>query len=481
MRITDSTGFGGRLVIASNRDPYVLKKGCLEKTVGGLVSALDPLMRETSGVWLAAGDKDDCRPLRTLVPPGDPSYTVRRVPLSGGDMEGYYNGYSNRFLWPLCHMTLDRVYLLDSYWRSYVKVNRLFAEAAVEEAGSGAAVWLQDYHLALCAAGIKARSPGTPVAIFWHIPWPPYAVFRIAPQRRELLEGLLANDLIGFQINTYMADFMDCVERELSDAHVDRYGCVVTRNGHTTRLRAFPISVDFGFFENAARSSEADEFIRRFLRQRKLDGRFICLSVNRLDYTKGMLKCLDAVELFFSRHPRYREAVTFVQVAVPTRKVEPFLSYMERVQRRVEALNAKLAVPGWRPIEYITTNLNHTELAALYRRSGLAIIGSVYDGMNLVAKEYLASQVDLTGCILISELAGVSEEVPGVTVINPYDTEGFARAIRDAIEADQLGKKEALRTARAHIRENDIYKWVRGVSAEIGAIRDEKTSAQIPG
>lgn len=466
-----------KIVIVSNREPYSLGKRH-QLTVGGLVSALDPLMKAKKGVWIASGSREELKgsPSRFLVPPADPSYTLRLVPLGPADIEGYYNGYSNRFLWPLCHITLDRVYLRRSYWRSYKKVNGLFAQAAAQE-GPDSIIWLHDYHLALCAPFIKELCPGAFVSIFWHIPWPPHAVFRICPQKKELLEGLLANDLIGFQLPGFMENFARCAERELG-SDVDIEQGVICHNGRLTRLKAFPISVDFEWFERAALSAEARKFISKFLKKRGLEGAKIILGVNRLDYTKGMIKCLEAIEIFFAKYPRYKGRITFVQIAVPTRKVEPFLSYMERVQRKVDSINLRLSQEGWKPVEYITTNLSHAELAALYRRADLAMISSVYDGMNLVAKEFIASQVDLSGSLLISELAGASEEIPGVTLINPYDTEGCAIAIKAALDASPAEKRKALEQARAHVREHNINRWVADIFREIKNIQDEQIPSQ---
>lgn len=468
-----------KLIVVSNREPYSLSKRH-QLTVGGLVSALDPLMKEKRGLWIASGQRDELKgkPLRFPVPLSDPSYTLRLVPLGPADTEGYYNGYSNRFLWPLCHITLDRVYLRRSYWRSYRKVNSLFAEAVAQEAGPDSVVWLHDYHLALCALFIKELCPDAFVSIFWHIPWPPHAVFRICPQKRELLEGLLANDLIGFQLPGFMENFAQCVRNELG-AVVDIDEGIISHNGRLTRLRAFPISVDFEWFERAACSAQARRFISRFLKKRGLEGSRIILSVNRLDYTKGMIKCLEAVELFFTKYPRYKGSVTFVQIAVPTRKVEPYLSYMERVQRKVDSINKRLSRGPWRPVEYVTTNLSHSELAALYRKADLAMISSVYDGMNLVAKEFIASQVDLSGSLLISELAGASEEIPGVTLINPYDTEGCAMALKAALEASPADQRRALEKAREHVREHNITQWVADIFREIKGIQDEQIPSQL--
>lgn len=475
-------GKKGKLIVVSNREPYTLKKGKLEKSIGGLVSALDPVMQELKGVWIAAGSVPEGKepphkPVRFMVPPENPSYPVRLVPLTPRDVDGYYNGYSNRFLWPLFHIALDRIYLRKSYWHSYRKVNELFARAVVEEAkgakggkgGGDAVVWLQDYHLALCAGYIRDLRPGLKTSIFWHIPWPPYDVLRACPQRHELLEGMLANDLIGFQLDSFGLNFLRCVGRELG-ARPNFAKGTVTYRGHTTRVRAFPISVDFDWFEAAASEKKAERFIRRFKSSRGLEGLKLGLTVERLDYTKGVIKCLEAVEFLFTKYPRFKNNFTLVMVAVPTRKVEPYLSYMDRVIKKVDAVNKKFSQGGWRPVVYIDRRFNHNELAALYRDADVAIISSIYDGMNLVAKEYVASQVDLKGTLLVSEFAGSSEEIPGAVPINPYDTESCADAIKSALEMKPERTRESMERARWYLKEKNIYRWVEDILGEMERI-----------
>ena len=460
-----------KLIIVTNREPYTLRKGSLEKTVGGLVSALDPIMRASKGVWIASGgsegkgkatDKRD----RVPPPPEESSYIMRRIPLTHRDVEGYYHGYSNRFLWPLCHITPERIFLKKSYWKSYKKVNAIFAEAVIQEAKKkGTVVWFQDYHLALAAGCVRKKRPDLKLAIFWHIPWPPYDVFRACPNRQEILEAMLANDLIGFQLDSFKANFMRCVYQELG-ASMTRDGYIIYK-GHTTKVKSFPISVDYDWFEKTASTKRSENFFKRFKKERNLEGKLIGLGVDRLDYTKGIIKCIDALEFFFKKYPRFRGRFTFVQVAVPTRKAEPFLSYMERVRGKVDALNAKYETEDWRPIEYIESKFGHKDLAALYRGADLALISSVYDGMNLVAKEYVASQVDLKGALLVSEFAGAAEGMPGVEKINPYDTEGLADAIKAALTKKSAEKRECLIKAREFIKENDIYKWVDSFLLEL--------------
>lgn len=470
--------FTGKLIIVSNREPYVRRKGKLEKTAGGLVSALDPVMQKSGGVWVAAeweakGVSELGRCTRVMVPPDIPSYTQKSIHLTPAYENNYYNGYSNRFLWPLCHMTVDRIYLRRSYWTAYKKVNSLFAEAILEEVGGNedTVVWLQDYHLALCARSIKEVNPRLIVIQFWHIPWPPYDIFRICPQRRELLEGLLANDLLGFQLDTFCRNFMTCVDIELG-AGVDYKEGFIHYKGHTTNVKAFPISIDSKWFEDAASSNKARRSWERFLKGLNLapDG-CVGVGVDRLEYTKGLVKRIEAVDLFFAKYSWYRKRFTYVQIAVHTRKVEPYLTYRKQVEHLVRSVNDKYRDGLWEPIRYIDKKLTHEELAAIYNGADMAIVSSIYDGMNLVAKEYMASQVDENGVLLLSEFAGAADAIPGALLINPYDTEHFADAIRDALQMPAAEKRKAVKAAVCHLREHTIYKWVDDVLEEAERIR----------
>ncbi len=471
-------GFRGKLIIASNRAPYFKNKnGRYEKSIGGLVSALDPVMSATRGVWVAStpgvskgrGADDELEDLR--VPPDNPKYIVHHVPVKGHDMNGYYHGYSNRLLWPLCHMLLDKVYLKEFYWQSYKKVNALFADAIIERAKKkGGFVWLQDYHLSLCAGYIRNLRPDLRLSIFWHIPWPPHDVFRATPHRKEILEGMLANDLVGFQIANFKRNFLRCVDLELG-ADIDVKGLFIHWKGHITKVKVFPISVDFRWFDAAARSRKAVRFSNKFKRDHGLTGRIIGISVDRLDYTKGIVKCFDALEIFFEKYPEYRGRFTFVQIAIPTRKTEPYLSYMMEVKQKVASINEMYGTKDWKPVEYIEKCCSHHELAALFRVADLMLITSVFDGMNLVAKEFVASQVDCSGTLLVSEFAGVVDGMPGVTAINPYDSEGCADMIKAGIEAPAQRKKEMMTIAREYLAKNDIYRWVEKIMDEMKGLR----------
>ena len=472
---------GYRLVVASNREPYIHRKvrGVIrcDRPAGGVTAALDPLLQSVNGVWVAWGSGDADQQVvdqqdRLRVPPDHPCYTLRRIWLTPEEVEQYYSGYSNRFLWPLCHMTLDRVVFRQRDWEAYQQVNERFSQAILEELeGLPGLVWIQDYHLALLPLLLKQQRPDLTVALFWHIPWPPHDIFRICPQRKELLSALLACDQIGFHLNRYRQNFLKCAEREL-DAKIQG-GDLVRYRDRQTLISANPVSIDFAGFEQLARSQDTIRRIDNLCKRLKAGLETIVgLGVDRLDYTKGLLKRLWALEEFLARYPKFHGRFLFIQISAPTRaESEPYRSYRDILQSTVKEINGKFGRSGWRPIEYIEGNLSHDSLVAYYRLANFCLVSSVYDGMNLVSKEYVASKVDESGVLLLSEMTGALEELDGALPINPYDVESSAEAIRQAIEMPREEQRMRMARMRAYIQKNDIYHWMKanleGISRSI--------------
>lgn len=466
------------LIVVSNREPYIHKKTGLsirvEKPAGGLTSALDDVLKITGGTWVAwgsgGGDRDvvDSKNL-VQVPPENPSYMLKRVWFSPSEVENYYHGYSNQVLWPLCHITLDRVYFRKKFWEDYKKANKAFSDAVLEEADSNSIIWIHDYHLCLVPGILRNERPELTIAHFWHIPWPDWSVFRICPQAKEIIEGLLGNDLIGFQIPLFVKNFMDCAS-ECLDADIDYSRATIDFKGHTTRLKTFPISIDFDKFNSMASSQRTIRMMENIKEKHGVTQGYIGIGVDRLEYTKALLKRLQAIDLFFDRYERFRRKFTFIQIAVPTRMREPYISYKKVVEDMVSKINRKYSTGNWKPIIYIDTKVEHKDLVSYYRAADVAIISSVYDGMNLVAKEYVASKPEEKGVLILSEFAGASEELEGSILVNPYDIEQFAECIKTALEMPEKEKVSRMAALRRVVSENNIHKWVIDILNEIAAI-----------
>jgi trehalose 6-phosphate synthase len=419
-----------------------------------------------NGIWIAWGSGDADRQTvddhdRVCVPPDHPSYTLRRMWLAPEEVEQYYHGYCNRFLWPLCHVTLDRVAFRQKYWETYRSVNERFSQIILEELnGQSGVVWIQDYHLALCPLLLKQQRPDLIVSMFWHIPWPPHDVFRICPQRRELLSALLACNQIGFHLDRYRQNFLECVEREL-EAGIEGGERILYR-GHQTLVSAVPVGIDFESFDQRARSQDTEKRINNLRKRLKIGPESIVgLGVDRLDYTKGLLKRFWALEEFLSSYPDLHGRFLFIQIAAPTRaESEPYRSYRDILHSIVNEINTKFGRSNWRPIEYIEGQLNQDSLAAYYRLANLCLVSSVYDGLNLVSKEYVASRVDEMGVLLLSEMAGSVEELTGALPINPYDLEGVAQTVRKAIEMSREEQQARMARMRELVKKHDIYHWM---------------------
>jgi trehalose 6-phosphate synthase len=469
-----------RFLVVSNREPYehVYEDGMtaivVRRPAGGLVAALDPLMQAVGGTWIAWGSGEaDAEVVdehaHVRVPPEAPSYTVRRLWLNEQDLHHYYYGYANQFLWPLCHLrpALTRTRL--RYWERYDEVNRRFAEAVLEEVGSGgAAVWFQDYHLTTAPMYVRAQRPDLKLAHFWHIPFPPLEVFRIATQGRTLLQGLMANDLLGFHLPLFCDNFLRCVE-SVVDAHVDWEQRTAQLDGHTCYVRAFPISIDIDTYRRAADAATPARLER--LRARYVPpGGLLGLGVDRVDYSKGLEEKLKALDMLWQNYPEMRERFTFVQVAVESRTgIEAYDWLNEKIERLVWGINDRYGTGSWRPVHLVKQSLPVERLAAFYRIADVCVIGSLQDGMNLVAKEFIASQVDEPGGVLVlSKFAGAAEELDGAVEVNPFDPEDFAKQLHDAL----LMSPEERRTRQVRLRRSlrSIYDWMAEIFEVWGGV-----------
>ncbi len=471
-----------RLIVVSNREPYEHRWGedvgevLVKRPAGGLTSALDPLMQSVGGVWIAWGSGDADAAVvnqedRVMVPPEDARYTLRRLWLDQHDVNRYYLGYSNQFLWPLCHYRPALTRVRARYWERYRRVNRRFADAVLDESrGGGAAVWIQDYHLALAAAHVRSKRPDLSLAHFWHIPWPPVEIFEVTPQAGKLMRGLLANDLMGFQLPSHRNNFLRCA-LTLVGAEIDWERHTATLDDHTCHVRDFPISIDIDSFVEAATRPGSDEAVAR-LRDRYCpkDGQ-LGIGVDRMDYSKGLPEKLKTLDFLFERYPEYRERFTFVQVGVPSRTdIEAYDELTQKVDRLVWEVNDRHGTPGWQPIHLIKQSLPAERLAILYRAADVCIVASLRDGMNLVAKEFVVCQTDERGVLLLSRFAGAARELGHSLQVNPYDPEDFARILRDALALSPERRAELVRANQAELR--NIYDWMADIFDTWGRIRN---------
>jgi trehalose 6-phosphate synthase/phosphatase len=440
-----------RLLVVTNRLPFAFQRveGGLERrhSAGGLVSALDPVLRKRGGTWLG-WPGIDLRKDERLSERGDP-YRIAGVSLTDRELARYYDGLPNRALWPLFHSFPGRTSFDRSDWSTYRKINRRFADAALREYIENDLVWIHDYHLTLTPQYLRRYLSRAPIAFFLHIPFPPFDIFRLLPWAREVLRGLLACDLVGFHVEGYARNFLDCVER-LTGARVDRDAMQVRSKWGETRVGAFPIGIDVDAFEGRVAQAPPASIPER-----------IVLGADRLDYTKGIPERMLAIERLMEKHPEYREKVTFLQVAVPSRsQVAEYRTLKREIEELVGRINGRFATASWEPIRYLYRLLSHDEIAVLYRDAEVGLVTPLRDGMNLVAKEYVACQTGDEGVLVISRLAGAAETMAEALHVNPYDIEKTADAIHRALEMPAEQRAIRMRSLRQRERETDVHWWV---------------------
>ncbi|MCE9541861.1 trehalose-6-phosphate synthase [Candidatus Kaiserbacteria bacterium] len=454
------------IFVVSYREPYVHSKGknntvTVSVPAGGVITALESVMEACGGTWIAYGsgnadkkvvDGDD----KIMVPPEEPKYTLKRVWLTEKEVAGHYSGFSNEALWPLCHMAHVRPLFRAEDWREYRKVNGLFAKTLLNEIRhvERPLVLIQDYQLALVPAMIKKSRPDAQVAIFWHIPWPSAAQFSICPWRKDILEGLLGADLVGFHTQQYCNDFMETVGNEI-ESRIDFDHFSVTRADHETHVKPFPISVAFS--GAAASRPEPD---RSALEALGIRTDFIGLGVERLDYTKGILERFKGLEFFFLQHPEYRERFTFLQIASPSREsIAKYREYGEQVRAEAERINKEIGMRDWKPIVLENRNYSREELDPLFRIANLCLVTPVHDGMNLVAKEYVAARDEEDGALILSQFTGASRGLKGAILINPYSAENTAEAIHKALTMTPADQHRRMKSMRNSVRDYNVYRW----------------------
>ena len=473
------------LFVVSNREPCMHEYNEKDHSIGyivpasGLVTALQPVLIACDGTWIAHGSGNADREVvdehdHLRVPPDHPSYTLRRVWLTAEEEKGYYEGFSNEGLWPLCHIAHTRPNFRPEDWLSYQQANRRFADAVLEEMeGTDSPIILaQDYHFALLPRMVKEARPDARVAIFWHIPWPNAEVFGICPWQRDLLDGLLGADLIGFHIQSHCNNFLETVDRGVEAlTEWDRFA--VNRQGHVTRVRPYPISVAFSAPAPAIpEGSSVGKERAELFAELGVEASLLGVGVDRVDYTKGIIERFRGIELFLELHPAYLRRFTFVQIGAPSRTdIERYRIFLDEVSAEADRINARFQAGRWKPIVFLKKHHSHEEISRYYRAASVCLVTSLHDGMNLVAKEFVASRDDERGVLILSTFAGAAHELSDALLINPYDVEQLAEAIHKAIEMPEDQQSLRMQRMRQTVREHNIYRWAANLLSDLTEIR----------
>jgi trehalose-6-phosphate synthase len=478
---------GAKLVVVANREPYLHtfdgeEIRCI-RPASGLTTALDPVMRACGGTWVAHGSGDADRLVsdesgRVMVPPERPLYTVRRVWLTKEEEQGYYYGFANEAFWPLCHIAYTRPKFDSADWQQYRRVNQKFAEAVLDEVkGQSAVIFVQDYHFALLPRLLRNARPDLVIVHFWHIPWPNREAFRVCPWQDEILDGLLGNDLLSFHVQDHCNNFLDTVDRVV-ESRVDMEEFSVTRNGKTTLVQPHPISIDPDF---VAASLPLDlEREERLLRKRlHLRDEKLLVGVDRVDYTKGIPERFRAVDRLLERHPDLKTTFSFVQVGAPSRvHIPAYRRLNEELYELADEINWRHATNTWRPIVFLNEHCGPEQVYILDRLATACVVSSLHDGMNLVAKEFVASRSDGRGVLVLSRFAGAARELSDAVLINPYAVDEFAEALRLALMMTREEQEQRMAHMRREIADKNVYRWAGVLLSEAAKLMQARQSAE---
>ncbi|MDN5326672.1 MAG: trehalose 6-phosphate synthase/phosphatase [Moorella sp. (in: firmicutes)] len=455
-----------KIVMVSNRGSYNLqatRDGIqVVPAISGLVSAVEPFLREKGGVWVAWGGREapreDSPGLRLAVPEGDPAYTFREVPLTADEIDLYYHGFTNSALWPLCHYFLEKCRYEVREWSAYVNVNAKFAEATLEEAGENDTVWVNDYHLALVPAHLRHRRPQLKQFFFWHIPFPHHDLLATLPWATHILRGLLGTDVLGFHLQAYVDNFLQAVAHLLG-ARVDFEANLVFWKQRRIHVGAWPMGIDYQAFQHQAASPATMAMAQKLRAQIGVER--LALSVERLDYTKGILERLLAWERLLEEAPEWRGRAALIQVAVPSRTAVPaYRQLKEQVEATVGRINGRFSDGHYQPVYYFWRGIPRRELVAYYLAADVMLVTPLRDGLNLVAKEYVASRRDQTGVLVLSRFAGAAQELKGAVLVNPYDIDGMAMIFNTALGMGRAEQSKRLQLLQERVRRHDVHWWM---------------------
>ncbi len=484
--------FGSRkIVVVSNREPVVHERRADEGArvihpASGMTTALVPVLEACGGAWVAHGsgtadfDVVDRSDGLTWTTDGG-SYRLRRVRLPREVEAGYYYGLANEGIWPLCHIAYTAPMFRHRDWEMYRRANRAFADAVLEEVGhEPAAVFMQDYHLALLPRMLREARPDLLLAQFWHIPWPNREVMRVMPWLDEFLDGLLANDLLGFHVPHHCNNFLDTVDRGV-EALVDSENRLVRYGGHRVYVRPFPISIDARTYAEIARSTTFEEAFPELAAA--TEGQLLLLGVDRLDYTKGIPHRLRIFEALLESHPELQGRATFVQIGAPTRSaIAKYSATADEVAALVDQINRRFSRgDDWVPVRYVARHHERDQLAVLYRRADACLVTSLHDGMNLVAKEYVAAHAGLPGTLLLSKYTGAARELLEACLVNPYDIEGSAAMLAESLELPDATRTEGMKRLYGRVCAHDVFDWAREILTSLDDVARRGEARRFPG
>ena len=471
---------GDKVVLVSNREPYIHVRTArgvqVQRPASGLVTAVEPVMRACSGTWIAHGsgsaDRESADSAGRLpVPPSDPSYTLRRIWLSKEQEKGYYYGFANEGLWPLCHIAHVRPAFRTADWQHYETVNRLFAKAVVEEVQSeDPVVLVQDYHFALLPRMVREMLPRATIITFWHIPWPNPESFGICPWRGEIIDGLLGSTILGFHTRFHCNNFLQTVDRFI-EARIEQENSTVSFNGHLTQVESYPISIAW---PDDIKTPEATRETRERVRNTLgiAPTHLLALGLDRLDYTKGIIERMRAIERLLELKPRWAGRFTFMQFAAPSRSsLDEYQHFEAEVRATAAQINARFSEDSWQPIVLRIEHMDTESVRELYKSCDVCLVTSLHDGMNLVAKEFVAARDDERGCLVLSQFAGAAHELHEALIVNPYHIEQVAEALHRALSMPEEEQRERMRSLRQLVMEFNVYRWAGRMMMDAARLR----------
>lgn len=470
MRFTDEAFRHRKFIAAIQRESYrhVQTPGGIkaEKTIGGVGVLLDGILQKTGGLMVAIADGDaDDKVLnnqgKVKVPPGKESYDLKRIFISKKEMDQFYYGFANQTLWPLCHGVFVKPIFRASWWRSYVNINRRFAKAILDELnGEDAFIWVNDYHLALVPKMLREQKANISVGIFWHIPWPTAEIFRICPWRRDILEGMLGADFVGFHRHYHVENFIDCLREEIGVV-VESEPRSVLYKKRLTKITHLPSGIDIDEIDQKlAAKPDLDRSIFEKDLGFPIKTKYLLLGVDRIDYTKGLLERLRILDRLLEKYPQYQQQITYLSIGVPSRiPIPAYKAYDSRVRKLVKRINNSHQKNGWQPIHFVDHAIERDRLFSYYRLADVGLVTPLDDGMNLVAKEFVISAQPNKGMLVLSRFAGAAKDLYSSILINPYDTEGSVDALHYALQMEAQEKTDRNKEMRRVLEENNIYHW----------------------